>query len=125
MTTIKHCRNNTLLEIDPLNKFTDADGDEALTDACGYLLGWAVVGPDGEDTGSLEDNLVKSYHFFAGWFDSGVEVSDNGVYSYPEDPDLYPLVSLHRGDQTLHIYQYGIIAVRSDSGADYKVTRMD
>jgi hypothetical protein len=125
MTTIKHCKHDTIMEIDPLNKFHDARSEQALVDACGFLIGWAVLGPEDENQESMENNLLDSYPFFMGWLDSDAVVDDIGEYTYPEDPPMYPLVSLHRGTETIHFYQYAMVAVRPDADTPFKITRMD
>jgi hypothetical protein len=42
---------------------------------------------------------------------TGGEVKEHGAYLYPEDPELYPLVTLKAPSTTVHIYQYGMVAV--------------
>ena len=49
---------------------------------------------------------------------------DTGVYSYPDDPDLYPLFSLSHGVYTAYIYEYALVAVFK-TGEKILSTRMD
>lgn len=41
---------------------------------------------------------------------SGGTFADNGVYSYPEDPDLFPVAACIAGGKKIFIYRYGLIA---------------
>ena len=41
-----------------------------------------------------------------------------------EDPDLYPLAKIERGDETFYQYQYGLVAIVQKDGSSF-CTRMD
>jgi hypothetical protein len=112
---------NTVVLTDPLDKFEGVHGSKLIA-ACGYLLPWAVNG-----ISTLEENLLNKYEFFYGWNkpDCPTKITDEGVYSYPQDPDLSPLVTITRGTETMHIYQYGIVAVRAGITLPYRHSRMD
>lgn len=58
----------------------------------------------------LADSMVKSYGFNPPPMEGGTVLAD-GVYSYPEDPLLYPFAkcATDRGD--FFIYPYGIVCI--------------
>lgn len=120
MSNIKHCKNDILLQIDPTDHFSNVHED-AILNACGILVPWAILGDK-----SMEENLVDSYQFFMGWrSDPELTIDGTGKYMYEGDPDLYPMVSLFKGTETVHIYRNSIVAVRADDTQPFKSTRMD
>ena len=53
-------------------------------------------------------------------------LTSKGVYQYPDDPDLHPLVILEQDGFQCLIFEYGITAIRKkDDLATYKVARFD
>lgn len=57
---------------------------------------------------SFAEAMEKQYGWPAGKMEGTVV---DGVYSYPSDPDLYPLAEYNCGEGiTLYQYEYGIIA---------------
>lgn len=57
---------------------------------------------------------------------TGGSISDEGVYSYPEDPDLQPLALYESPTEKCYQYDYAIIAIVSKDGSTPTfVTRMD
>lgn len=56
----------------------------------------------------------------------GGTLTDQGVYQYPEDDDLDPLVILEQDEFQCLIFEYGITAIRKKDQLDvYKVARFD
>jgi hypothetical protein len=55
---------------------------------------------------------------------TGSTVTEDGVWQYPEDPDLYPLMKLQEGDVEMLVYPYALVAMRDTSGRTL-CTRMD
>lgn len=103
--------------IDPNNKFPGVSGI-ALINACGLIPMW-VESVD-EDQ-SIKDSVIAAYQFPTYKFEG--EVLADGTYRYPGDPDLHPIVSWTRGDETVFMYQHAIIAFIT--GDDVFITRMD
>ena len=114
---------NFQITIDPLKAF---DGDaKYITTVCGILPLWATNG--GGET--MKDSLKNQYAFYTGEMTGG-SVDDDGVYSYPEDSDLYPMLKIERLDgdelkEVCTIYEYAIVACRNVETGDLWVTRMD
>jgi len=50
-------------------------------------------------------------------------LSEEGVYSYEGDPDLYPLAEMPTSLGPMYQYHYGIVAIPTKDG--YFITRMD
>ena len=114
---------------DPLKRFPNAT-KQALVEACGlipyFVLEAATVAPEGA-AGVLEA-MNNAYGFAIGINLTGGTVSDEGVYRYPEDPDLYPIARFdvdgpEGAIASVFIYQCAIVAVRDNK--ETLVTRMD
>ncbi len=102
---------------DPLNKFADVP-THRLVEACGLLLPWLIAGE--EET--LRDRLINKYRFYNGpmW---GGTISEDGVYQYPEDEPMHPLVKIETKNEKCFIYKYGIVGTLKE-GVSW-ITRMD
>ena len=112
------------ITIDPHTKFTHAPKDQTIG-VCGILPHWAVSG-SGE---TMKDSLINNYQFYMGAFTGGT-IDDTGIYSYPEDPDLYPMLKIDRLDgedlkEVCYIYEYAMVACKNIDTGDLWVTRMD
>jgi hypothetical protein len=73
-----------------------------------------------EDTRHPVEQLTERYGFGPLTHMSGGILTEDGVYRYPEDPDLYPLAEARVNQETVRVYPYGIVAV----GPAF-ITRMD
>lgn len=109
------------LEIDPTGHHKDAE-PRRLLDACGFLPGWAAELEEGQ---TFEEVFKIHYPYWAGYMSKDSTMNDAGVHSYPEDPDLYPLVSMTSPTEELFIYQYGIVGCRNRETKEYWFSRMD
>jgi hypothetical protein len=100
--------------IDPLDKHPDLTAEYAT-----YLLGsipqWLAAYIDTPTPAPLAEFMLECYGY--GGSPMGGTVSEAGVYSYPEDPDLYPLVSITLDDKTVLFYLYSITTVIEDNNA--------
>jgi hypothetical protein len=104
-------------EVDPTDHFSDVE-PEYLVDACGLIPYWIDVTTEDSFQKQVDDN----YGF--GLFEmKGGEVDANGVYRYPEDPDLFPLVKWERDGEVAYMYQYAIMSFIKDG--EVFVTRVD
>jgi hypothetical protein len=72
----------------------------------------------------LKEALETQYGFGPLTEIKGATVDQDGVMSYPGDPDLYPLVEITRNDETFYMYQHAIVSIVSSNGNRF-VTRMD
>ena len=91
--------------IDPLKKFNVPP--ETIIEACGIIPNW-VFNKSLMHIDTLEA-LKTQYQFPT--YPMGGEIDKEGIYHYPEDPDLYPLVKMVRGEDIIYQYDYGIVAV--------------
>jgi len=109
------------MTIDPLDKFEDLYNDEQIYNLLGTLPYW-TINPDYLDK-PLKEALDSQYGF--GLFEAtGQTITKDGIYQYPEDPDLYPLIKIVRHDETFYQYQYAMVAIVQKDGNTF-VTRMD
>ena len=119
----------TSFVIDPLNKFKGTPR-ASIIESCGLLpeFFFSVANRATLDHKDLTldaawEGLDDEYGFGL-YRMTGSTVTPQGVWQYPEDPDLYPLVSMkHQGVEML-VYDYGLVALRDKSG-ETRCTRMD
>jgi len=108
------------ITIDPLSKYNHLSQEE-IFDTLGALPHWAI-NPDYLDV-PLKEALDKQYNF--GLYESsGQTITKEGIYQYPEDPDLYPLIKIQRKDEIFYQYRYAIIAIVQKDGSWF-ASRMD
>lgn len=116
----------TMMTLDPLSKFGGMNvPNRGIREACGLLPFFAIEGPGP----TMAKNMEGNYNFFFGWSKGHTTVTEDGIYSYPEDPDMYPLVRLdavtEEGQkETIFIYDHAIVAYMLD-GEFQGSTRMD
>lgn len=113
------------INIDPHHHYLDREDQEdpnllRLLEACGIILEWALD-PAYYDL-PLRETFDKCYQF--GLYEMQGTISPSGVYSYPEDPDLFPYFSIERGDEVMHQYPHAIVAIVQKNGDSF-ITRMD
>ena len=98
-----------------------------IVDAMGILpLLAESVSKEAPETVQEAVELMAIQYGFGALFDFGdkATVTPEGVYKYPEDPDLYPFVLYPLSDTVeLLIYPHAICVLRSDT--ETFVTRMD
>jgi len=117
-------------KIDPTGHFTDHIGNpdqlrfatDNLLEACGFIPEWVMYDKDHDDL-NMKDMLETHYPYGMFEIDNSIIDSD-GTYHYPEDPDMYPLIKMERGEETLYQYKYGLVAIVQKDGSLF-VTRMD
>lgn len=107
---------------DPTNKYPEAP-ENAFIEACGLLTPWIIEGIENKEH-DMWKHLEDSYGF--GMFEiEQVKISDEGIWSYPGDEDLHPLMTFEGNNINVHIYEYGMVAIKESNSNDFKCTRMD
>lgn len=112
--------------LDPTSAFKGVSRDK-LIGALGLIPQFGAMAFLEHPEGSSEDiygSMVSAYGF-GDMRHTGGSVSPEGVYSYPEDPELPPLVVLQQeGSPTkVYVYQHAIIAVVDSDNTIF--SRMD
>jgi hypothetical protein len=111
--------------IDPNKQFTRASSDRIM-EACGIIPGFAWEAEEHAEAGrdAVHQAMEKCYGFPAPPSNTGASIDENGVYTYPDDPPLHPLMEIGLGHGvTVRIYQHAFVAI-SDAGGTI-ITRMD
>lgn len=111
---------NIQLIIDPTKHWSDLTKNE-IVKACGILPLWAA-NPFLLAT-PLQQAFEAQYPFPMPPIENGT-IAPSGVFQYPGDPDLSPLIELERGPETLFIYQYALIGIIRADGSTF-ISRMD
>ena len=117
--------------IDPLNQFEGIKASK-LFEATGlipYFVAEAALTAGLETAQDAMDIMNEAYGFGLGEYnlleDGKGEVSPEGLYTYPEDPDMAPMVKFEWAEGfTVFVYQYALVAVRGPEG-DAIMQRMD
>ncbi len=108
-----------LMTIDPLSHYQGVKvGD--LLEALGLLPIWLSEINDSEN---IMQEMRKKYQY--GAFDMGGEVTEAGLYRYPQDPDLYPIATVNIKNKTALFYQYGMFSVLDNDTGEAVTARMD
>ena len=108
-----------IISTDPLNKHNYYTDDQ-IQELCGLLSFWLISGQQL----SLKSRLIDNYAFYSGPMKGGT-LTEEGVYSYPQDSDLYPLARFESEGEICFIFEYGIVGVYTKSDGETWVTRMD
>ena len=115
---------NIQLTFDPTKHYTRLSKNE-ITHACGVLPLWAA-NPFLLST-PLQQAFEAQYPFPMPPIEGGTitpEGTPEGTFTYSGDPNLYPLIKLERGPETLYIYHYAIIGIIKADGSTF-ISRMD
>ena len=94
-----------LMTLDPCGVYPN----EQLLERCGYIPNWALRAHFGE---SMAEAIERQYPYYGGQLKGG-DITGEGVYTYPEDPDLYPYIKIENPEtfETLYQYPYGIVVI--------------
>jgi hypothetical protein len=112
----------TKVTLDPCAEFTTTS-DNDIAETCGILPYW-IINETNEKLTMLEI-FNEQYSFGVHEMTGGTINTETGVYSYPEDPDLIPLIKLEKQGETMYQYHYGIVAIVNDTTDETFVTRLD
>ena len=100
--------------IDPLLKHGEWT-QKQIIEMLGLVPNWAAEGLVNDADGGMKETLINNYPYYGGAMTGGT-IEEDGTYHYPEDPPLYPLVSMRGKNETFFMYEYGMVAVRTDAG---------
>ena len=110
--------------MDPTNTVICDAGYSAhmIKEECGILMTWAA---HREPDQSIKEGLLSMYQYGVHEMTGGT-IDEEGIYSYPEDPPLAPLLSISEQStgEIVYVYPYGIVAFTHPDEDTY-VTRMD
>jgi len=110
------------ITVDPTGHYASKNKNPSdVVQACGILTNYALMG-----NATISANLAANYTYFTGWSEphKDAAMDDEGVYQYPEDPPLHPLIKLEQGNEEVFIYPYAIVCVRV-GGKFAHTARMD
>ena len=81
----------------------------------------------GGDTLDTVADAMDSLYGYGGFrFPFDGTVTDTGVYTTPDDPDLQPYATISYLDRfTMYCYPYAITAIRDDDTGETKIGRFD
>jgi len=113
------------VKVDPTGQYKNV-ARHRLVDALGIVpsfVSYAAVEATEPTARAVLDAMAEAYGFYMGDMEGGT-VDAEGVYQYPDDPPLYPLVRWKLDDDvTVYMYQFAIVAVQDKDTTI--ITRMD
>ena len=110
------------ITFDPQKHFTKIS-QQKLAECCGLLLPWAI---SAIYTGkSMKASVEENYPFGDFNENLGMEkyIQPDGIFAYPDDPPLSPLVEITYQGETCYIYPHAWICIKNDTGTF--LSRMD
>jgi hypothetical protein len=109
MKTIIH-QHPLIATLDPLDQYPDYDPADILN-RLGFIP--SFIADAIEEYGATSETLEKTVLEIYGYNPSpmtGGAFTPNGVYQYPDDPDLYPLAIIMASSLVIYMYPYGMVA---------------
>ena len=107
--TMHYVINNTAWKIDPTSHYSD-NKPEVLAEACGIVPAFFQHENTPKTIKQLLQEACGYYGFPASESDGG-NVDELGVYRYPSDPELYPLMQSLVCGIMVNIYEYGLVSI--------------
>lgn len=104
------------MEIDPLGEYAFLSPGKVF-ECMGlipYFVAELAMTADVETLEEARGILESCYGFPFDWnsFDTeGVQLSEEGVYSYPDDPDLKPYAKFEVEHGVIYVYPYAMVAL--------------
>lgn len=110
---------NLIVTTDPLKQYPHLI-DEYILEMCGLLQIWLVEG----EQPTLKERLLAGYAFYSGEMTGG-QLTRDGVYTYPEDNPLFPLIKFETDEEICFVFAYGIVGIFNKIDDTTWITRMD
>ena len=110
-----------IIKYDPLNMFMNVS-DSDLGNLCSVIYHWAGIALIANMP--MREVIHRHYGYALDPMEGG-SVTENGLYSYPSDPDLYPLCKIEMSQEIIFFYEYEIIAIRNKDDKKTVVLRVD
>jgi len=113
-------KTRNVIITNPNYHYTPAD-EAQIPEMVGIIPYWAE---DANQAGlTLKEGFAVSYGMPL-YEMTGGTISNKGVYQFPEDPELQPLMSITNDTETCYIYPYGIVGIVGEDNSQF-ITRMD
>ena len=110
------------IKIDPTKNFSSVK-QQYLLEACGLVLPWAMEWAD-TPVGSLSTYLGTRYQFPMYPIEGG-SITEDHIFTYPDDPPAYPLVLIESHGATFLMYHHALVAIKDTPTSSFFITRMD
>lgn len=110
-----------LMIYDPLDKYPDVP-IKHFTEMCTVIYHWALIA---STSGKPMIDIIHQHYGYPLDPFTGGTVTVNGVYSYPEDPDLYPICKIILHEEIIFYYEYEMMTIRNKQNGKYFTIRVD
>ena len=110
--------------LDPVGEFKEFEANYIM-ESLGFLPDWVI----NEEYFDKDLRTALDEQYCCGLYDTKfASIDSNGTYKYKdndgEDPDLYPMIKIVRGNETFYQYKYGLIGIVQKDGSSF-CGRMD
>lgn len=112
--------------LDPTGHYSELP-KERLVNAIGILPNWTVIAlyENGESIKDFTTRMADLYGFGDLFeFTGHGEITEEGIYNYPEDPPQYPLAVMRNQELTVWFWPNAMLGIVDQDGEVF-VTRMD
>ena len=110
------------IHYDPFDKFKEQE-PRLLIYLCNVILQWAHISVESDV--SMKEVISEHYGYGLHPFGEEGSVDKDGVYTYPGDPDLYPISIISTPKEIIFCYMHEIIAIRNRESNEELVLRVD
>lgn len=110
------------INYDPFNVWSNRLAPEHVEYLCMFVVQQSHLA-DKLDI-SLKTVINDHYGYPTHEFKGGT-MKGGGIYTYPEDPDLYPLCEIQTKQEIIYMYEHEMLGIRNKTTDEYYVTRVD
>lgn len=109
-----------IISHDPLNSYSHMSPQE-IFETCGILPHW-VAQWEASGLPDLPNYMQKCYGYETSHLE-GATITPEGMFQFPGDPDLPPMIRIDLEGTTYFQYPYALLAIRTQDSTF--ITRMD
>lgn len=112
-----------IFKLDPCDKHRDKKWNFVMA-IIGSVPEWFITEEDKHGVLPKAIDIINKNYPFGFHPMNGITINEDGVFSYPDDPYIYPIVKFNWGDETIYQYEFGWVAI-VDSNGNSKTARLD
>jgi len=111
------------INYDPFEKFNAVYTQAMLIYRTKIIYAWAqnsII-----ENAPIKEIIEWHYGYPLDPFGTKGSVNEEGIYSYPSDPDLYPIATITTAKEIIFCYEYEIICIRNKEDGKDLILRVD
>ena len=111
-----------LITYDPNNKYSHLS-PQYFHERFQFLASWIAHKPKEQN---ILECIKENYPYFHAWDSNEAKIDSLGKYSYPGDPDLWPMMlAKDNNEYTLLVYEYDIACFHNSKTGEDLMCRLD